>query len=87
MTKKKSTGFAAMDPERRRELARSGGRRAHELGHAYRFTPEVARSAGRKGGAAVSEDAEHMAEIGRKGGEARAAKRASALADQAAPST
>src|SRR5215213_8655227 len=39
-------GFAAMDPEKRREIAR-------------------------KGGAAVSQNKEHMAEIGRKGGEAR----------------
>ncbi len=34
-----------MDPERRREIARQGGRAAHELGRAHEFTPEEAREA------------------------------------------
>jgi len=38
-------GFAGMDPERRREIARQGGRAAHELGRAHEFTPEEAREA------------------------------------------
>jgi general stress protein YciG len=38
-------GFAGMDPERQREIARKGGRTAHELGLAHEFTPEEARSA------------------------------------------
>ena len=38
-------GFAGMDPERQREIARKGGRPAHELGQAHEFTPEEARSA------------------------------------------
>ena len=38
-------GFAGMDPERRREIARLGGRAAHELGRAHEFTPEEAREA------------------------------------------
>ena len=33
--------------------------------------PEVQRAIARKGGEAVSEDRQHMAEIGRRGGEAR----------------
>lgn len=34
-----------MDPERQREIARKGGRTAHELGLAHEFTPEEARNA------------------------------------------
>lgn len=38
-------GFAALDPERRREIARQGGRMAHELGVAHEFTSAEARIA------------------------------------------
>jgi general stress protein YciG len=68
---KKRSGFAAMDPERRREVARSGGLAAHKKGGAHQFTSDEARKAGAKGGRSVSRDREHMAEIGRKGGQAR----------------
>lgn len=61
-------GFAGMDPQRRQEIAREGGRAAHRSGNAHQFTSEEARAAGRKGGRAVSEDRRHMAEIGRRGG-------------------
>jgi uncharacterized protein len=61
-------GFASMDPERQRQIAREGGKAAHVKGTAHEFTPEEARNAGRKGGETVSKDREHMAEIGRKGG-------------------
>ena len=61
-------GFASMDPERQRQIAREGGRAAHMKGTAHEFTSEEARNAGRKGGETVSKDREHMAEIGRKGG-------------------
>jgi general stress protein YciG len=64
-------GFAAMDQEKQREIARKGGQAAHDSGHAHEFTSEEARTAGRKGGEAVSADRQHMAEIGRKGGTAR----------------
>jgi len=66
---KSKRGFASMNEERRREIARQGGRAAHEKGKAHEFTPEEARAAGRKGGQTVSENREHMARIGRKGGE------------------
>ena len=39
-------GFAAMSPERQREIASLGGRAAHQSGHAHEFTPEEARAAG-----------------------------------------
>lgn len=43
-------GFASMDPEKQREIARKGGRAAHEKGTAHEWTTEEARNAGRKGG-------------------------------------
>jgi general stress protein YciG len=45
-------GFAAMDRARVRELARLGGKSAHQRGKAHEFTSEEARIAGRKGGLA-----------------------------------
>ncbi len=62
-----------MDEERRREVARMGGRAAHQKGTAHEFSSEEAREAGRKGGRAVSQNRDHMSAIGREGGESRAA--------------
>jgi uncharacterized protein len=45
-------GFASMDPEKQREIARKGGKAAHEKGTAHEWTSEEARNAGRKGGLA-----------------------------------
>ncbi len=64
-------GFASMDANKHREIARKGGRAAHTQGRAHEFNSEEARAAGRKGGEAVSRDRAHMAEIGRAGGRAR----------------
>ena len=47
-------GFASLSPERRREIARKGGRAAHQKGTAHEWTSEEARVAGRKGGRASS---------------------------------
>ena len=41
-------GFAAMDPQKQREIASMGGRAAHQSGHAHEFNSEEARAAGRK---------------------------------------
>jgi general stress protein YciG len=38
-------GFAAMDPERQREIASKGGRAAHESGHAHEWDSEEASEA------------------------------------------
>ena len=46
-------GFAAMDRETVRLLAKRGGVAAHVRGTAHQFTPEEARVAGRKGGLAA----------------------------------
>lgn len=75
-------GFAAMDQNQQREIASKGGQAAHQKGTAHEFDSEEARRAGQKGGEAVSRDRNHMAEIGRKGGESRqsASRAASAAA-------
>lgn len=78
---KSRRGFAAMDPERQREIARLGGRAAQERGSAHLFTSKEAREAGRKGGASVSQDREHMSAIGRKGGKRRHQKRSQSGAE------
>ncbi|MBA3890713.1 MAG: hypothetical protein H0X64_09285 [Gemmatimonadaceae bacterium] len=64
-----------MDRSKQREIASKGGRAAHAKGTAHEFNSNEARDAGRKGGVAVSRNREHMAAIGRKGGEARGAAR------------
>ena len=48
-------GFSSMDPIKQREIASKGGKAAHQKGTAHEFTPEEARVAGRKGGAASRE--------------------------------
>ncbi len=51
--KKQRRGFAAMSPEKQREIASLGGKAAHAKGTAHEFSPEEARTAGRKGGLAA----------------------------------
>jgi general stress protein YciG len=41
-------GFAAMSPEKKKEIAGMGGRAAHAAGRAHRFSTEEARAAGKK---------------------------------------
>lgn len=57
-----------MDKEAHRAIARAGGVAAHAAGLAHRFTSELAREAGKKGGATTAANREHMAAIGRRGG-------------------
>ena len=73
-------GFAAMDEAQQREIASKGGQAAHQKGTAHEFDSEEARRAGQKGGEAVSRNREHMADIGRKGGESRQASQRAASA-------
>ena len=68
MAKKQRRGFAAMDLEQQREIARLGGQAAHATGTAHEFTREEARHAGKMGGWVVSRDRAHMTRIARKGG-------------------
>jgi uncharacterized protein len=81
--RKSARGFASMDQGKQKEIASKGGRAAHAKGTAHEFDSGEARAAGRKGGMAVSRNREHMAAIGRRGGEARGA-RARALAQSGA---
>jgi hypothetical protein len=69
--RKSARGFASMDQSKQKEIASKGGRAAHAKGTAHEFDSSEARAAGRKGGMAVSRNREHMAAIGRRGGEAR----------------
>jgi general stress protein YciG len=66
---KSNRGFASMDKAKQREIASKGGHAAHAKGTAHEFTPDEARRAGRKGGEVVSRDRQHMAAIGRAGGQ------------------
>lgn len=68
-------GFASMDREKQREIARKGGKAAHEKGTAHEFTSDEARAAGRKGGERVSSNRDHMSQIGRLGGKHSAGRR------------
>ena len=78
-------GFASMDRSKQKEIASKGGRAAHQKGTAHEFDSGEARAAGRKGGVTVSRNREHMAAIGRRGGEARGANRAARLQSQDSP--
>ena len=57
-----------MESNKQREIARRGGRAAHQKGTAHEFTADEARAAGRKGGVSVRRDRELMSRIGRAGG-------------------
>jgi hypothetical protein len=46
---KEDRGFASMDRHKQREIARRGGKAAHERGTAHVWTSEEAREAGRRG--------------------------------------
>lgn len=76
-----------MSTDKQREIARKGGRAAHERGTAHQFTPDEARAAGRKGGERVSTNREHMAAIGRLGGRSSAGRRAGASQGTSEPQT
>lgn len=71
-------GFAAMDPEEQREIARMGGEASHEYGRAHEWDTREARRWGSEGGRAAHEhgrahewDPEEAREAGRRGGMAR----------------
>lgn len=66
-------GFAAMDPERQREIARKGGRSVPDEKRSFSQNRELAAAAGRKGGQEsggnFAHDRERAAAAGRKGGQ------------------
>jgi general stress protein YciG len=68
---KERRGFAAMSEDKQRAISSKGGKAAHVKGTAHQFSAEEARRAGRLGGEAVSQNREHMALIGARGGQIR----------------
>lgn len=67
----KPRGFAAMTPETHKSVASKGGRAAHSLGVAHKFSKEEASAAGRLGGRKTASIPGHMASMGRKGAQVR----------------
>lgn len=75
---KSKRGFASMSPERMRQVCSLGGKAAHALGKAHKFTPEEASAAAKAGhsrGTAHEFNREEARIAGRKGGLVRAANR------------
>jgi general stress protein YciG len=77
-------GFAAMDEEKQREIARKGGQSVPPQERSFSKDPELASQAGRKGGQSVrpeersfSKNPELASEAGRKGGEASSGRKSS----------
>ena len=76
--KQRSTrGFASMDPEKRRAIARKGGESVPNEKRSFSQSPSLAAEAGRKGGHSVKPDKRSFSknhglasEAGRKGGHA-----------------
>jgi uncharacterized protein len=72
-TKRAGRGFAAMDPERQREIPRKGGRSVPDEKRSFSQNRELAAAAGRKGGQEsggnFANDRERAAAAGRKGGQ------------------
>ena len=75
--KKSTRGFASMDPEKQREIARKGGKSVPDDKRSFSQNPELAARAGQKGGQSVSpakrsfsRDHALASSAGRKGGHA-----------------
>ena len=75
--KKSKRGFASMDPEKQREIARKGGQSVPDEKRSFSQNPELAAKAGRKGGQSVdprkrsfARDHALASEAGRRGGHA-----------------
>ena len=75
--KKSKRGFASMDPEKQREIARKGGQNVPDKKRSFLLYPDPAAKAGRKGGQSVdprkrsfARDHALASEAGRKGGHA-----------------
>lgn len=75
---KAKRGFAAMSPEKQREIARRGGVASHVNGKAHQWTKEEAQAYASKGGKRAHElgtahqwDTEEATKAGRLGGFAR----------------
>jgi general stress protein YciG len=63
MAKEENRGFASMDEEKRREIARKGGQSVPDEKRPFSQDPELAQEAGRKGG-----EHSHGGQQGERGG-------------------
>lgn len=71
-TDARARGLAAVDPEKRKQIAGDGGRAVHKQGRGHVFTPEEARKvAGRGGEACRDKHPEHHGSAGKTGGYSR----------------
>jgi general stress protein YciG len=84
---KSKRGFASMDPEKRREIARKGGASVPAEKRAFSSDKALAAVAGKKGGSAIAKDKRSFskdralaAHAGRKGAIGRRLMRSTALA-------
>lgn len=70
---KKKRGFAAMSPEKRKEIQSLGGKTVAAKGNGHKFTSKEAINAGKKGGKATLKKYgnEHFRVMGSKGGSAK----------------
>ena len=75
--RKSTRGFASMDPEKQRAIARKGGTSVPKEKRSFSRNHDLAAAAGRKGGLSVrpamrsfSRDPELASAAGRKGGQA-----------------
>ncbi len=76
-TRTSTRGFASMDPEKQRAIARKGGESVPHEKRSFSQNPALAAQAGRKGGQSVSpskrsfsQNHQLASEAGRKGGHA-----------------
>jgi general stress protein YciG len=76
-SRKSNRGFASMDPEKQKLIARKGGQSVPDEKRSFSQNPELAAKAGRKGGQSVNPDKRSFSrdhalasEAGRKGGHA-----------------
>lgn len=77
VARKSNRGFASMDPEKQRAIARKGGESVPNEKRSFSQNPSLAAAAGRKGGLSVdpakrsfSRDHSLASDAGRKGGHA-----------------
>jgi general stress protein YciG len=76
-SRKSNRGFASMDPEKQKQIARKGGQNVPNEKRSFSQNPDLAARAGRKGGQSVdpqkrsfSRDHALASAAGRKGGHA-----------------
>jgi len=62
LQKGRGRGFASMSQEKKREIASKGGKAAHAMGTAHKWTSEEAQAAGLKGSSISRRRPKHTAQ-------------------------